>query len=498
MAEHRCDARVWHGVTAAMVILVFSRAILVPCCAQNTSGESFVVLQSQFHDRGEDDMGEARLLLKNTGRARLSMAQLRIQMSSESPGASPPDRAEERLLFARLLPPVLQPGQYGQVVAKLWDPLPKGRSCVCALSSADGSTSYTTALAEPVLWISYVAFSTDRQTVCVYVRNNGGDPVEARLLRVGQSDVGNHARAIHSPIPPGDKGCLVYDLPFPATTGEFVEVLVGTGKEGREVAAHAVVRAIDTVPVAREDGTHDAHLALDVQIPFLQTMSCPAHAHGSHDMAAAKFLEGYVQRYAQDPRQIIRMHICRANMPRAWFRFGSLPDVATMNPYLLVTPYYDRDSDEWFCPFFYVGGVLGIVTLINKTGLGDFFGSRLIDLMGLQPGHEIRNFLSLCIVSTALSPLTTPPGVIAIMAPLSAKISTVTEFPLMTVLMTQVIGFSNVILPYHVPPIVVGLQVGGVSARDAAPLTLSLCAVTTFILIPINYLWWHGLGVFGH
>ena len=150
-----------------------------------------------------------------------------------------------------------------------------------------------------------------------------------------------------------------------------------------------------------------------------------------------------------------------------------------------------------FGPFFYVGGVLRIVTLINRTGLGDFFGSRLIDLIGLQPGHDIRNFLSLCLVSTALSPLTTPPGVVAVLAPLSAKISTVTGFPLMTVLMTQVIGFSNVILPYHVPPIVVGLQVGGVSARDAARLTLSLCAASTFILMPINYLWWHWLGVFG-
>ena len=150
-----------------------------------------------------------------------------------------------------------------------------------------------------------------------------------------------------------------------------------------------------------------------------------------------------------------------------------------------------------FGPFFYVGGVLGIVTLINKSGLGDFFGSRLIDLIGFQPGHDIRNFLSLSLMSTAVSPLTTPPGVVAILTPLSAKISTATGFPLMTVLMTQVIGFSNVILPYHVPPIVVGLQIGGVSARDAARLTLSLCVVSTFILMPINYLWWNWLGVFG-
>ena len=66
----------------------------------------------------------------------------------------------------------------------------------------------------------------------------------------------------------------------------------------------------------------------------------------------------------------------------------------------------------------------------------------------------------------------------------------------MTVLMTQVIGFSNIILPYHVPPVVVGLHLGRVGAGDAARLTLSLAAVSILILMPVNYLWWSYLGVF--
>ena len=150
-----------------------------------------------------------------------------------------------------------------------------------------------------------------------------------------------------------------------------------------------------------------------------------------------------------------------------------------------------------FGPFFYVSGVLGIVAVIGKTGLSDIFGGKLIDLLGLQPGHDLRNFISLVLVSNALNPLTTAPGSIAVLAPLAGKIAAATGFPLMTVLMTQVIGFSNIILPYHVPPVVVALYFGRVRAGDAARLTLPLAAVSIFILLPVNYLWWSYLGVFG-
>jgi di/tricarboxylate transporter len=110
----------------------------------------------------------------------------------------------------------------------------------------------------------------------------------------------------------------------------------------------------------------------------------------------------------------------------------------------------------------------------------------------------MRNFVSLVILSTAVSPVATAVGVPAILAPLSADIAEATGFPLVTVLMTQVIGISNLILPYQVPPVVVGMQLGGVSITRGVRLTLALAAVSIFILMPINYLWWCLLGVFGH
>ncbi len=132
-----------------------------------------------------------------------------------------------------------------------------------------------------------------------------------------------------------------------------------------------------------------------------------------------------------------------------------------------------------------------------KTGLGDILGKELLKLGNFKPGHDFRNFISLVPLHTVVSPFTTSPGLPAVMVPLSADIAKATGFPLMTVLMTQVIGFSNLIFPYQVPPVVVGMQLGGVKAADAARLMFPLVVLSIVVLLPVNYLWWHILGVFG-
>jgi di/tricarboxylate transporter len=68
------------------------------------------------------------------------------------------------------------------------------------------------------------------------------------------------------------------------------------------------------------------------------------------------------------------------------------------------------------------------------------------------------------------------------------------ELPLVTVLMTQVLGFSTIVLPYQLPPLVVGMQLGGVSMREGARLTLPLAAITLLLVLPVNYFWWRALG----
>jgi hypothetical protein len=62
--------------------------------------------------------------------------------------------------------------------------------------------------------------------------------------------------------------------------------------------------------------------------------------------------------------------------------------------------------------------------------------------------------------------------------------------------MTQVIAFSTILLPYQVPPVVVGMQLGGVNMLRGTRLILALAAASMIFLTPLNYLWWSFLGLF--
>jgi hypothetical protein len=55
-----------------------------------------------------------------------------------------------------------------------------------------------------------------------------------------------------------------------------------------------------------------------------------------------------------------------------------------------------------------------------------------------------------------------------------------------------VLGGST--LPFESPPIMVGMQIGGVGIRPASKLCLALAAVTILVLLPLDYLWWQLLG----
>ena len=62
------------------------------------------------------------------------------------------------------------------------------------------------------------------------------------------------------------------------------------------------------------------------------------------------------------------------------------------------------------------------------------------------------------------------------------------------VLMSQVLGFSNPILPYQSAPMVVAMQLGGERLGPAQTLCLWLAGITIFVLLPLDFLWWRLLG----
>lgn len=142
----------------------------------------------------------------------------------------------------------------------------------------------------------------------------------------------------------------------------------------------------------------------------------------------------------------------------------------------------------------YVGGIMGLGAVVDHTGLGALLAQGVLDILPLSPGHAMGNFASLAVISTLVSLVTTLPGAPAVLTPLAGDMAKAADLPLQTVLMSQVLGFSNPILPFQSAPLVVAMQLGGESLGAAQKLCLILAAISILVLLPLSFLWWRVLG----
>ncbi len=142
----------------------------------------------------------------------------------------------------------------------------------------------------------------------------------------------------------------------------------------------------------------------------------------------------------------------------------------------------------------YIAAVLSVSAVVVDTGFGDWLGRAMIDHLPLEPGQTGGNFAALIGLGTLTGMLTTAPGVAAILGPFAQDLAQAAGFDLATVLMTLVVGYSTVILPYQVPPLIIALQLGGVPLAPAARFSLALAGLTVIALMPVNFLWWRFLG----
>ena len=143
----------------------------------------------------------------------------------------------------------------------------------------------------------------------------------------------------------------------------------------------------------------------------------------------------------------------------------------------------------------YVAGILGLGAVLVETGAGDFAGDWLLTHVPLSPDQPLMSLFSTVGLGMAVNMASTAPSVAAVVGPMADEIAALTGFPINTVLMAQVISYSSVVLPYQVPPLVVGLSLGGVSTADGAKMTATLAAISLVVLVPLNYLWWSWLGM---
>ena len=147
--------------------------------------------------------------------------------------------------------------------------------------------------------------------------------------------------------------------------------------------------------------------------------------------------------------------------------------------------------------FFYVGGTIGLGAVIQESGLGESIGRTLLASLDLQAGADFANFITLGLLGMLAGVLVTNPAQPAVLAPLAGQFADATGWPIKAALMISAIGFNTMILPYQVPPVVVGMQAAGISLRTTLRLVLPLAALGIVVFLPLEYLWWRLIGYFG-
>ena len=142
----------------------------------------------------------------------------------------------------------------------------------------------------------------------------------------------------------------------------------------------------------------------------------------------------------------------------------------------------------------YVAGILGLAITVTQTGIGSAVGEALLQVMPLDAEKTFTSFLALTGITTALNFIMTANGVPALYTTLAQSFADATGFPLLSVIMIQVLGYSTPLLPYQASPIVVAMALGKVPARAGMLLCIALAAATYLILLPLDYAWFTVLG----
>jgi di/tricarboxylate transporter len=166
-----------------------------------------------------------------------------------------------------------------------------------------------------------------------------------------------------------------------------------------------------------------------------------------------------------------------------------LPRVGVMSPAAF--------GDVKLGAYFYVAATLGLGLVTQTTGLSQLLGQMTESAMPIERGADFLNFIKLSLFSTFAAMLSTNPAQPAVLGPLAAYFAEATGWPLKTTLMTFGVGFATFLLPYQVPPVIVGMQVSGVRLATMLRLSLPLALFGIVLMLPLQYLWWRAIGYFG-
>ena len=146
-------------------------------------------------------------------------------------------------------------------------------------------------------------------------------------------------------------------------------------------------------------------------------------------------------------------------------------------------------------PVFYVAAVLAVARLAQDSGLGEGVAGIVLAWLPAESGHPASVFAALSAAALSIGVVGTMPSVPVVLTPGAPEIADVVGWSIEAVVMAQVMGFSTVVLPYQVPPLMVGAALAGIRLGLVAWTTLILAALSVVLLWPLAFLWWRVVGV---
>lgn len=152
------------------------------------------------------------------------------------------------------------------------------------------------------------------------------------------------------------------------------------------------------------------------------------------------------------------------------------------------------NSSVDFATVVFVAAALGLGALVNESGIGAAMGQTFTLMLPADPDQSFLSFMALSVIAAVTGLVATIPGVPTVLTPMAADFAAATGMTVPAVLMTQVLGFSTVIFPYQVGPLLVAMQLSNEPLYKLVKITLPLAVITLLVLFPLDYLWWMLLG----
>lgn len=178
-----------------------------------------------------------------------------------------------------------------------------------------------------------------------------------------------------------------------------------------------------------------------------------------------------------------------------WVALGA--GIACLMPHIGVLATGKRGEGLKLDFVIYLAAVIGLGAMVVETGLNQVGAQIVARTLDLKTGQDAYNFMQLSLLASGMGLVVTNVAQPALLAPLAEGFAQAVGWPLKSVLMTMAVGFSTMILPYQVPPMLVGMHAAGMPLRTLLRLCLPLAAISLLVLLPLDYLWWRVIGYFG-